>query len=103
MSEDVEERRRKLVGYLRQEAWRDANLPRCPVYPGGGDRFARYGAYERVSPPVTLIVRWYCPAGHRSFSLLPDFLAARLSGTLAEVKAAVRGVASPVSKPGNCG
>lgn len=32
----------------------------------------------------------YCPTGHYTFSLLPDSLAARLSGTLAEVEAVVR-------------
>jgi hypothetical protein len=76
--------------YVRQEAWRDASLPRCPLHPKGGCGFARHGTYERVSPPGTRIARWYCPAGHRTFSLLPDCLAARLSGTLAEVEAVVR-------------
>jgi len=77
-------------GYVRQEAWRDASLPRCPLHPNGGCGFARHGTYKRVSPPGTRIARWYCPAGHRTFSLLPDCLAARLSGTLAEVEAVVR-------------
>jgi hypothetical protein len=36
------------------------------------------------------VARWYCPEGHRTFSLLPDCLAARLSGTLARVEAVVR-------------
>jgi hypothetical protein len=76
--------------YVRQEAWRNASLPRCPLHPKGGCGFARHGTYERVSPPGTLIARWYCPAGQRTFSLLPDCLAARLSGTLAEVEAVVR-------------
>ena len=78
--------------YVIQQAWRDASLPRCPLHPKGGCGFARHRTYERVSPPGTLIARWYCPAGHRTFSLLPDCLAARLSGTLAEVEAVVRGV-----------
>ena len=76
--------------YVRQEAWRDASLPRCPLHPKGGCGFARHGTYKRISPPGTLIARWYCPAGHRTFSLLPDCLAARLSGTLTEVEAVVR-------------
>jgi hypothetical protein len=75
--------------YVSQEGWRDASLPRCPLHPKGGCGFARHGTYERVSPPGTRIARWYCPAGRRTFSLLPDFLAARLSGTLAEVEAVV--------------
>jgi hypothetical protein len=77
-------------GYVSQEAWRDASLPRCPLHPQGGCGFARHGTYERVSPPGTLIARWYCPTGHRTFSLLPDCLAARLSGTLGEVEEVVR-------------
>jgi hypothetical protein len=30
------------------------------------------------------IARWYCPEGHRTFSLLPDFLAAKLPGSLCQ-------------------
>jgi hypothetical protein len=75
--------------YVSQEAWRDASLPRCPLHPQGGCGFARHGTYARRSPPGTLIARWYCRTGHRTFSLLPDCLAARLSGTLAEVEAVV--------------
>ncbi|MFZ0788621.1 MAG: hypothetical protein WAM94_03245 [Chromatiaceae bacterium] len=48
---------------------------------------ARHGTYRRVSPLGTRIARWYCPTGPRTFSLLPDCLAARLSGTLSEVEA----------------
>jgi hypothetical protein len=88
--------------YVKQEAWRDASLPRCPLHPKGGCGFARHGTYERVSPPGTLIARWYCPAGHRTFSLLPDCLAARLSGTLSEVEAVVRAVEQAASLEGAC-
>jgi len=76
--------------YVSQQGWLSASLPRCPLHPQGGCSFARHGTYERVSPPGTLIARWYCPEGHRTFSLLPDCLAARLTGTLAEVEALVR-------------
>lgn len=75
--------------YVTQQAWRDATLPRCPLHPDGGCGFARHGVYERVSPPGTFIARWYCPEGHCTFSLLPDCLAARLSGTLEEIEAVV--------------
>lgn len=78
--------------YVTQKAWRDASLDRCPLHPHGGCSFARHGTYERVSPPGTRIPRWYCPQGHRTFSLLPDCFAARLSGTLCEVEAAVEQV-----------
>lgn len=78
--------------YVSQELWLDASLPRCPLHPKGGCGFARHGTYERRSPPGTLIARWYCPQGHRTFSLLPDCLASRLPGTLAEVEAVVAAV-----------
>jgi hypothetical protein len=67
---------------LRKQGWLSATLPRCPLHPQGGCGFARHGTYERVSPPGTRVARWYCPEGHCTFSLLPDCLAARLSGTL---------------------
>jgi len=37
----------------------------------------------------TVIARWYCPQGHRTFSLLPDHLAARFPGTLSEIERVV--------------
>ncbi|NEV65466.1 hypothetical protein, partial [Thiorhodococcus minor] len=55
-----------------------------------GCHFARHGTYARVSPPGTRVARFYCPEGHCTFSLLPDCLAAHLSGTLSEVEALVR-------------
>lgn len=66
-----------------------ASLSCCPLHPEGGCGFARHGTYPRVTPLGTLIARWYCRKGHRTFSLLPDCLAARMSGTLEEVEAAV--------------
>jgi hypothetical protein len=71
-------------GWLRQVC----RAVRC--IRSGGCGFARHGTYARVSPPGTLIARWYCPEGHRTFSLLPDWFAARLSGQLCEVEAVVR-------------
>jgi hypothetical protein len=76
--------------YVTQQGWLSATLPCCPLHPHGDCGFARHGTYARVSPPGTRVARWYCPEGHRTFSLLPDCLAARLSGTLAEVEAVVR-------------
>lgn len=73
--------------YVEQKAWLTANLERCPLHPAGGCHFSRHTPYERVEPPGTFIARWYCPEGHTTFSLLPDFLASRLSSTLEEVEA----------------
>jgi len=75
--------------YVSQQAWRAASLKHCPLHPHGGCSFARHGTYQRVTPPGTRIPRWYCPEGHRTFSLLADCFAARLSGTLHEVEAAI--------------
>ncbi len=78
--------------YVTREAWRLATLARCPVHRDGGCGFARHGTYERVSPPGTRIARWYCPRAHRTFSLLPDHLAARFPGTLYEIEQVVASV-----------
>jgi hypothetical protein len=72
--------------YVTREAWREARLSRCPLHPRGGCGFARHGTYARKRPAGTLIARWYCPQGHRTFSLLPDHLAARFPGTLSEIE-----------------
>ena len=61
---------------------------RCPNHPGGGCALARHGTYARKTPPGKRIARWYCPESHTSFSLLPDCLAARLPGILAELEEA---------------
>jgi hypothetical protein len=42
-----------------------------------------------VDPPGTRIARWYCRQGHSTFSLLPDHLAARFPGTLAQIEEVV--------------
>jgi hypothetical protein len=88
--------------YVSERAWQQASLPRCPEHPQGGCGFARHGTYARVSPPGTLIARWYCPLSHRTFSLLPDCLAAGLSGTLAEVEAVVRVVEQASTQEAAC-
>jgi hypothetical protein len=74
--------------YVTRKAWREARLERCPRHPEGGCGFARHGTYSRVSPPGTRIARWYCPQAQQTFSLLPDCLAARYSGTLIEFEVA---------------
>ena len=88
--------------YVSQQAWRTASLNRCPLHPNGGCGFARHGTYERLCPPGTFIARWYCPTAHRTFSLLPDCLAARLPGTLAEVEEVVCAVEQAESIEAAC-
>jgi hypothetical protein len=72
--------------YVRNREWRDARLSGCPLHPSGGCSFARHGSYARATPRGLRIARWYCPEGSRTFSLLPDFLAARLPGLLATIE-----------------
>lgn len=73
--------------YVKQEGWCLATLKQCPLHPRGGCGFARHTAYRRAQPAGALVARYYCPEGHTTFSLLPDCLAARLTGSLADVEA----------------
>jgi hypothetical protein len=75
--------------YVTRELWRQARLDRCPLHPRGGCGFTRHGTYERKRPAGTYVARWYCRLGHQTFSLLPDHLAARFPGTLAEIECVV--------------
>lgn len=75
--------------YVTRELWRSAGLEHCPLHPEGGCGFARHGTYERKTPAGTYIARWYCRRGHCTFGLLPDHLAARFPGTLAEIERVV--------------
>lgn len=72
--------------YVQQQAWQAATLNRCPLHPQGGCRFCKNGSYRRKFPDGTKIARWYCADGHMSFSLLPDCLASRLSGSLIKIE-----------------
>lgn len=80
--------------YVRNREWRDARLSGCPLHPPGDCSFARHGSYARVTPRGVRIARWYCPEGHRTFSLLPDFLAVGLSGLLAAIDDSITVAAS---------
>ena len=75
--------------YVRRQAWKEAKLEHCPLHPKGGCGLAKHGTYRRKFPAGTKIARWYCPDAHVTFSLLPDCLASRLSGTLIEVEAVI--------------
>lgn len=75
--------------YVIGQEWRHVRLERCPLHPVGECSFTRNGSYPRVVPDAIRIARWYCPEGHQTFSLLPDFLAARLPGLLCSIEDAV--------------
>lgn len=78
--------------YVTQRAWESAILGECPFHPEGGCGLERLGSYPRVEPPGVRVPRWWCPKERASISLLPSFLAARLSGTLADVERVVGAV-----------
>ena len=72
--------------YVSERAWETATLAACPFHPEGGCGLERLGSYRRVEPPGVRVARWWCPVAGASVSLLPSFLAARLSGTLDDVE-----------------
>ena len=75
--------------YVAGREWTTAKLPACPLHPSGGCGIARHGSYARASPSGVRVARWYCAQGHRTFSLLPNFMSARLPGLLAKVEDAI--------------
>jgi hypothetical protein len=80
--------------YVARQEWRDAHLSCCPLHPRSGCSFRRHGSYARLTSPGVRIARWYCPQGRMTFSLLPDFLAARLPGQLSTIERAVMVIAT---------
>src|SRR5688500_5539209 len=78
--------------YVADRVWERAELCACPMHPEGGCDVQRLGPYGRVAPAGVRVARWWCPVARRSISLLPTFLAARLSGTLDEAEAVVAAV-----------
>jgi hypothetical protein len=81
-----------LEQYVAREAWLTASLEHCPGHPEGGCGFASHGTYSRKWPVPCEVARWYCPTGRVTYSLLPDCLAARMMGTLAQAEQAVAAV-----------
>lgn len=80
--------------YVAEHAWKRAVLDECPFHPEGGCGVRRHGSYARVSPPGVRVARFWCARAGASISLLPAFLASRLSGTLDEIESAVATVES---------
>ena len=83
--------------YIAAQEWRRAILPKCPMHSCGPCSLSRHGSYARTSPQGLRIARWYCPEGHRTFSLLPDFVAAGMSGLLACIEGTAAAVKSAAS------
>lgn len=83
--------------YIAAREWRAVRMVTCPLHADGGCSFARHGSYSRATPQGMRIARWYCPQGHRTFSLLPDFLAAKLPGLLSSIEFAANAAKSAAS------
>lgn len=75
-----------IESYVATKEWSRAQLSCCPLHPDGGCTFRRHGSYARLSSPGVRIARYYCPEGRTTFSLLPDFLSARLPDSLAAIE-----------------
>ncbi len=84
--------------YVRRQGWKEAKLEHCPLHPKGGCGLAKHGTYRRKFPVGTKVARWYCPDGHMTISLLPDCLAARLSGALIEIEEVIAKVENSPSQ-----
>lgn len=72
--------------YVSQQAWSRASLERCPWHATGGCGLKGHGTYTRLDPPGAKIARFYCRKAQATVSLLPDCLAAKLPGSLAEIE-----------------
>jgi hypothetical protein len=84
--------------YLSEQLWRTATLEQCPLHPEGGCGLCGHGSYGRVRPVGVRVARLLCPKAGVTISLLPDFLASRLSGTLSEVEAVVEAAENAASQ-----
>jgi len=75
--------------YIRQKAWLNASLKKCPLHPKGGCGFRKVGYYDRVEPAGLRVAFWHCPLGHQVFSLLPDFAASHVSSSVVAIEQVV--------------
>ena len=60
----------------------------CPLHPGAGCNVVGHGSYGRVSPPGMRVPRFLCATRGGTISLLPSFLACRVTGTLDDIEEA---------------
>lgn len=84
--------------YVKQGGWKNANLSQCPIHGGRSCGFRSCGTYERKQPAGLLVRRWYCPKAHQTFSLLPDFAASRVSGTLDDIEGVAAAVGAALER-----
>ena len=75
--------------YVSRRAWEYAILDVCPFHPDGGCGVERLGSYPRIWPAGCRIARFWCPAEGASISLLPESLAAGVTGPLDTIEDAI--------------
>ena len=75
--------------YVSRRAWEHAILDACPFHPAGGCGVTRHGSYPRIWPSGCRIPRFWCPVAKVSISLLPESLAAGVTGSLDAIEEAV--------------
>ncbi len=83
--------------YVSTQARRGAKLERCPRHPGGGCRLGSHGTCGRKYPDGMRIARHYCRDTPETFSMLPQFMAAGVAGTLDAIE---EGAAAAESEAG---
>jgi hypothetical protein len=74
--------------YVTTRAWEQATLDACPLCAPGKCRLEPLAPYMRKVPVVAFVARFYCRVQHTTFSLLPDFYASRVPGTLDDIERA---------------
>lgn len=75
--------------YVSRRAWEYAILDACPFHPDGGCGVERLGSYPRIWPVGCRIARFWCPVAGASISLLPESLAAGVTGSLDAIEDAM--------------
>lgn len=78
--------------YVTGRGWEHAILGECPLHPEGGCGVGGHGSYARVWPEGCRIARFWCPVARVSISLLPESLAAGVTGSLDAIEAAAEAV-----------
>ena len=80
--------------YVSTQAWRDAKLERCPNTPTGVAGLPVTAPTGRKTPTGLRVARYDCPDTPMTFSLLPQFMAAGMAGTLHAVEDSAAAVES---------
>lgn len=78
--------------YVSGRSWERELLGECPFHKAGGCGLRRLGSYPRVWPEGCRVGRYLCPVQGTTISLLPQSLAAGVTGPLAAIERAADAV-----------